>query len=59
MLTIKDSQGVSNTCIPIHDFLNSKYEGYELKYFVYLSEAVGGKSKRKKLNRKSYRKHKK
>ena len=59
MLTIKDSQGVSNTCIPIHDFLNSRYEGYELKYFVYLSPSSGGKSNRKKkLNKKSRRTHK-
>jgi hypothetical protein len=54
MLTIKDSHGVSNTCIPIKDFLNRGYEGYELRYFVYLFSTYGGKTKRKK--NKSYRK---
>lgn len=59
MLTIKDSEGVSNTCILIDDFLTSKYKGYKLNYFIYLSLTRGGNSKRKKkLNRKSRRKHK-
>jgi len=56
-LIIKDSYGVSNTYISIHDFLNHGFNGYELKYFVYLSPTMGGKS-RKKLNKKTYRKHK-
>jgi len=58
MLTIKDSYGVSNTKISMDDFLTTGYNKYTPGFFIYLSLTRGGKSKRKKLNRKSYRKHK-
>jgi hypothetical protein len=60
MLIIKDSYGVSNTEISVDDFFTTGYNELIPGFFMYMSPTIGGKSRKsKKLNRKSYRKHKK